>query len=220
MLTLKELNKLKKKSGIKNILTQNGKIKHTSQVTGRRVFNFNIPAYKSMTGELICPFAGACKRFCYAQKGNYAYESTRLYSQYKYELTKHTELFIETVLSEIDSKRVEYLRVHDSGDYYSLDYMKAWFKIATARPDVTFYSYTKSHQMVRLAARLGIIPDNYEFIFSTGSIQDSLINRETERHAVIFKTHEDLHAAGYVDASEIDLQAIVTDSNKIGLVFH
>lgn len=219
-MTLNELNKLREKTGIKNLLTQNAKIKKTSQVTGKRVYNFNIPAYRGLNNEIICPFAGSCKTFCYARKGNYAYNSTQMYSQYRYELSKFPSKFRQDINSEIEDKRVEYLRVHDSGDYYSLDYMKLWFQIANDNPNVVFYSYTKSHQMVRLAQRLGIVPDNYVFIFSFGSIQDNLINTDTERHAKIFDTREHLIADGYHDASEIDLNAIDSVSHKIGLVIH
>ena len=40
-----------------NLLTQNTKLKRTSKQLGLRVFNFGIPAYKSASGKLTCPFA-------------------------------------------------------------------------------------------------------------------------------------------------------------------
>ena len=58
-----------------------------------------------------------------------------------------------------------------------------------------------------------------KIIFSEGSKTDELINAREHRHARIFKTSEALNAAGYIDASENDLQAI-TDNKKVGLIFH
>ena len=54
-----------------NLLTQNSKIKKTSKKLEVRLFNFGIPAYKSASGKITCPFAGDCVKFCYAKKGAY-----------------------------------------------------------------------------------------------------------------------------------------------------
>jgi hypothetical protein len=35
-------------------------------------------------------------------------------------------------------------RIHVSGDFFSVEYVKKWIEIVTARPDVTFYAYTRS----------------------------------------------------------------------------
>ena len=51
-----------------NLLTQNTKIKETGNYLKKKVFNFSIPAYKSETGKVTCPFADSCIKFCYAQK--------------------------------------------------------------------------------------------------------------------------------------------------------
>jgi len=220
MLSITELETLERESGTKNLLGQNAKMKTTSKELNLNVYNFSIPALRSIDGDVICPMAGACRKYCYAKKGNYVYNKIRLIAEYKYQLTKHTDLFMTRMSEEIRLKNVHFLRVHDAGDYYSLAYMKLWFQIAKANPHTVFYSYTKSHSMVRLAARLNLIPANYVFIFSLGSKQDHLVNMETERHARIFKTHSELIEAGYIDASKIDIQACVEKSNKIGLIYH
>jgi hypothetical protein len=54
-----------------NLLTQNSKLKETSKKLGLKIFNFSIPAYKSKSGKVVCPFAESCVKYCYAQKGNY-----------------------------------------------------------------------------------------------------------------------------------------------------
>jgi hypothetical protein len=67
------------------ILTQNAKLKKTSKENNKRVFNFGITAYKSLSGKITCPFADSCVKFCYAKKGAYtwgnvkpAYEQKRI----------------------------------------------------------------------------------------------------------------------------------------------
>ena len=61
-----------------------------------------------------------------------------------------------------------------------------------------------------------------DIIFSEGSKTDSLIDFDRDRHARIFKKHEDLLSAGYISSMDNDLLATkwYTDNNKIGLVFH
>ena len=51
-----------------NLLTQNSKIKKTAKHFDVKLFNFSIPAYKSKSGEITCPMADKCVKFCYAQK--------------------------------------------------------------------------------------------------------------------------------------------------------
>ena len=112
-----------------NLLTQNSKLKKTSKLTGLRVFNFGIPAYKSASGKLTCPFAGECVKFCYAQKGAYSWSNVKPAFEKRYELTK-TDDFVNEMNKEIAKKKPDYVRVHDSGDYYSKAYLDKWIEIA------------------------------------------------------------------------------------------
>lgn len=45
--------------------------------------------------------------------------------------------------------RMKYVsvRVHESGDFYSTEYMLKWFEIARRHPELHFFAYTKSIQM-------------------------------------------------------------------------
>jgi len=199
------------------LLTQNTKLKSTSKEMGKRVFNFGITAYKSMTGKLICPFAKDCVKFCYAQKGAYSWSNVKPAFEKRYELTK-TDDFINLMNSEIKRKKVDFLRIHDSGDFYSKSYIQKWFKIANDNPNVKFYAYTKSFILFQGLT----IPDNLDIIFSEGGKHDKLINTKVDRHARIFDTKQELLKQGYIDASKNDLMAtkFFNKSNKVGLIFH
>lgn len=200
-----------------NLLTQNSKLKKTSKVLSLRVFNFGIPAYKSASGKLTCPMADECVKFCYAKKGTYIWSNVKPAFEKRYELSK-TDDFIPTMNAEIQSKKPDYVRVHDSGDYYSKVYLDKWIEIAIHNPNVRFYSYTNMIDMFLNTS----LPANYDIIFSDSGKQKSLINPLKHRHTKIFSTSLALQEAGYTDASSVDLMATkwFNKTNKVGLIFH
>jgi hypothetical protein len=196
-----------------SILTQNGKMKKTSKKNGIRLFNFGIPAYKTQSGKVTCPFAKDCVKFCYAQKGAYSWGNVKPAFEKRYNLTKEND-FGAIMTRAIKSVKATHIRIHDSGDFYSPAYLQKWVNVAKINSEVTFYFYTKSVKMI-----LDIeLPQNMKSIFSYGSKQDDLINDDQHRHAKIFKNHAELIAAGYIDCSDDDYQAINT--NKVGLIIH
>jgi len=202
-----------------NLLTQNTKIKETGDKLNKRVFNFSIPAYKSATGKVTCPFADKCIKFCYAQKGNYKrFPSVRNGMEKKYQLTKQTN-FVDLMNKEIQKKKPDFIRVHDSGDYYSKEYLNKWLTIAKQNPNVKFYSYTNSIKFIK---ELQEIPGNFDFIFSDSGKQVNLIDKAKDRHTKIFDSIESLNKLGYKNASKIDLFATkwFNPTNKVGLIFH
>ncbi len=200
-----------------NLLTQNSKLKKTSKALGLRVFNFGIPAYKSASGKLTCPMADECVKFCYAKKGAYIWSNVQPAFENRYQLSK-TNYFIGAMNKEIKRKKPDYVRVHDSGDYYSKAYLQKWIKIAIHNPDVKFYSYTNMVDMILNTS----LPSNYDIIFSDSGKQKHLINERKHRHTKIFTSTSDMLSAGYTDASAVDLMATkwFNKTNKVGLVFH
>ena len=173
-----------------NLLTQNSKIKKTSKKLEVRLFNFGIPAYKSASGKITCPFAGDCVKFCYAKKGAYIWSNVKPAFEKRYELTK-TDDFVDKMNEEIAKKKPDYVRVHDSGDYYSRAYLDKWLDVAKQNPHVRFYSYTNSVEMLKNAA----LPANYDIIFSDSGKQKHLIDERNDRHTKIFHSHDELLSA-------------------------
>ena len=200
-----------------NLLTQNSKLKKTSKALDLRVFNFGIPAYKSASGKLTCPMADECVKFCYAKKGAYIWSNVQPAFENRYQLSK-TNYFVGAMNYEIKRKKPDYVRVHDSGDYYSKAYLQKWIKIAIHNPDVKLYSYTNMVDMILNTS----LPSNYDIIFSDSGKQKHLINERKHRHTKIFTSTSDMLSAGYTDASSVDLMATkwFNKTNKVGLVFH
>lgn len=202
-----------------NLLTQNRKLVKTSKLSGFRVVNFGIPAYKSITGKVTCPFADECIKYCYARKGAFKWPNAINAYENRFRVARSPD-FESLMNASITLNNPHYVRVHDSGDYFSEKYMDRWFNIMRANPGIKFYSYTNSVLLIKTYDKG--IPDNFDNILSTDGKQRKYVDKSRDRHAVIFKTVEELEAAGYVNASENDLLATrwLSDNKKVGLIKH
>jgi hypothetical protein len=201
--------------------TGNSKLVKTAKKFDVKINNFSIPAGNDKkSGKITCPFAGSCIKLCYAKKGAYRWGNVERALTRRYESSKE-ENFVDRItweLSRIKKNKQLYIRIHDSGDFYSPAYFNKWVEIAMQNRDVRFYAYTKSHSFIRSK----FIPYNMDLIFSLGSTNDELIDQETERHSKIFYSADEMIDQGYTDASEYDLLATkwFTENNKIGLIIH
>ena len=202
-------------SKIYNWLTQNSKMK---KMSGAKTFNWGIPAYKNVDGFKTCPNAAACVKGCYAKMGAYTFSNVAKVFENRLTLAQSAEF--ETVInSELKRRKVERLRIHDSGDFFSAQYLNKWIRIIAANPDVQFYAYTKMVSLFKGYIAHGAVPTNFKVIFSYGGTEDKLINRETDRHSMVFPTVSALKKAGYADAHVNDTVALGKNP-KIGLVYH
>ena len=199
----------------------NSKLVKTAKEFNVRIFNFSIPAGNDkLTGKITCPFAGSCLKLCYAKRGMYRFGNVERALSKRYQASKE-ENFVELIsneLSKVKKDKQTYVRIHDSGDFYSPSYFQKWLTIAKNNPSVRFYAYTKSHSFIR-----GIeLPENFDLIFSLGSKNDELIDQEKERHSKIFYSSEEMEEQGYTDSSYLDIVATKwhTANNKIGLIIH
>ena len=191
-----------------NLLTNTiSKIKKTAILNGVRLYEFILTAVSS------CPWADTCKEICYADKGTFKYPNVQAKYNFNYELTLNAPAFIEQIQKELTKKRVEYVRIHSSGDFYSMNYLKSWLEIARNNPKIIFYGYTKSVPLLQAVK----LPVNFIFCFSTGGKMDHKI-KPTDKRAVIFYNKEDLQKARFIDCSVNDMKMIT--SNRIVLIKH
>ena len=102
-----------------------------------------------------CPFRTAgCTAVCYATKGNHVFPSVKASRERSYMETRRTdfaESIAYTIRTEKQSGRyrnaVMIVRIHESGDFYSVQYLRAWVRAwAELEHDdgVRFVFYTKS----------------------------------------------------------------------------
>jgi hypothetical protein len=84
------------------------------------------------------------------------------------------------------------VRIHESGDFWTEQYMRAWLMVAASRPHQKFYAYTKSLGMwLNLK---DIIPPNFYLTASQGGTLDYLIPKYPEvfqRVAYVVYTEEE-----------------------------
>lgn len=199
-----------------NWLTQNSKIK---KMSGVKTFNWGIPAYRAADGTKTCPNAAACATGCYATMGAYKFSNVARVFEQRLKLTKAPN-FTLIINAEIKRRGVKRLRIHDSGDFYSREYLERWLSIIRANPGTQFYAYTKMVSMLKELTEDGLIPSNFTIIYSYGGTEDKLINRNVDRHSWVFSSQAALVAAGYTDSSENDAVAAEGTNHRIGLVYH
>lgn len=190
----------------------NKKLQKTEKFHGVEIAGFDLPA-----GD-TCPYAGACKRICYAKKGNYQFPSKKnackdnLIASLQDDFVQRMVAILNGMVANTD--KPVYVRVHASGDFYSIEYARKWADIASQCPRVTFYAYTKSVAIVLGAG----MPDNFHVAFSYGGLQDYLIPAGATV-AKIFDTEEDALNAGY-DTSVNNDDLMVVKGGKLGLIKH
>ena len=127
--------------------------------------------------------------------------------------------FVEVISAEIQRRGAERIRIHDSGDFFSLEYVTKWVSIIKANPSVQFYAYTKMVRLFKDLTARKELPANLTLIYSYGGTEDKLIDPKVDRHSAVFSSEEELLAAGYADSSEDDAVALGTNP-KIGLIYH
>ena len=109
----------------------------------------------SLPAEKTCPNSTEmCRKNCYAKKAERLYPNTRIARDRNY----HTSLakdFVARMIATIEYhmnrpqyKNTDFLfRIHESGDFYNVEYMRKWIEIANHFKNnnrIKFCAYTKS----------------------------------------------------------------------------
>ncbi len=111
--------------------------------TKTECFSFDLPALSTCPGK-----TETCAKKCYAANLERAYPNVGAKYARNYEITFHpafTDYMVETIPADCQ------FRIHVSGDFFHVDYIAKWIEIATRRPDVTFYAYTRSWRLDDMA---------------------------------------------------------------------
>jgi len=97
------------------------------------------------------------------------------------------------------------IRIHVGGDFFNQNYFDAWLMVASTRPDMLFYAYTKS--LPYWVNRMAMIPPNFVLTASRGGRMDKMIDENNLRQSVVVFSeqqaadmgleidHDDSHAA-------------------------
>jgi len=216
------------------IFTQTSKSKKSSKGSPYLFYNFGIPAGFAANGFNTCPSKGLCARGCYANQGFYVMKGAKKRLEDSLAAIKKTFYFIKETnkalkliekelaffIKNLSSQKEVAIRIHDSGDFYSEEYILAWFTIIALNLRIQFYAYTKRVEIFKPLAKHFAIPENFKIIYSYGGKFDALINPDVDRHACVFEKGTDIEAQGYADASDDNSVAFLSKNNRIGLRYH
>lgn len=199
------------------LLTQNSDLRRIG------VFNWTLPAFViELPGGghfNVCPQAGACAALCYARVGTYRFKNVRAAHIRNLLLCRdNPQEFEERMTEELKHKRYtgKWIRLHDSGEFFSDEYLRTWLRIMRNAPEVRFYCYTKEISRFRRIV-VDNAPENFLWCYSLGGKEDHLIDLKAERHADVFPHVEALVAAGYTDQTESDLLSVLSESPLVGI---
>lgn len=198
----------------------NAKLVALEKKLGRKVFTI------STLSGYACPFAEKClskavvgpdgrtrikdgpktEFRCFSASQEVIYPSVYLSRKWNFDLLRQRNAQEQAKLILTDlPKNAGVIRIHVAGDFFNQANFDAWLAVATFRPNMLFYAYTKS--LPYWVKRLGQIPPNLVLTASYGGRFDNLIELHKLRSVkVVYSVgearrlklpidHDDSHAA-------------------------
>lgn len=115
-----------------------------SMLPTNQIFTINI---ETETMPIIITIKGTCPchcNGCYATKGNYNYSSVKKSLAIKTWLAYNDLMFVKNaIMAQIVADKIEFLRIHASGDFFSIEYITMWKAIVNSNKSTIFWTYTK-----------------------------------------------------------------------------
>jgi hypothetical protein len=146
---------------------------------------------------------------CFAANQEMQYDELRANRWHNYDLLlaagkdggaeAQAELIIRSLEYFFDTEgKKEEVRIHESGDFYNGEYLKAWMLTAQRMPDINFYAYTKSVPYVKsMETLLKDIP-NLSITLSQGGKYDDNLSDLDIKTSKVFNTPEEILKAGLI----------------------
>jgi hypothetical protein len=103
---------------------------------------WNLPCGITCPGKTI-----DCDKFCYAKAAERTWSANVQGSRFRNYVSSLKNDFVQNIIADIKKSKLKFIRIHESGDMYSQEYLNKWIRIIRACPDRRFYAYTKSYQL-------------------------------------------------------------------------
>lgn len=183
------------------------KFSNSNAKLGKEIYSFSLPSGFSCPGALDClskanPDTGVISdgphtEFrCFSASMEAVFPSLRKARWFNFQLlskfSKHQDM-AKLILDSIPDK-ASIIRVHVGGDFFNMEYFRAWMLVASKRKDLLFYAYTKSIQYWVMLQ--DIVPDNFKLVASYGSRYDALIEEHCLRYAKVVYSEEEAEELG------------------------
>lgn len=144
------------------MFVSNGNIKVKASI-------FNLPC------KTTCKPGLRCRSYCYAHKAERIYPQVKPCRENNLEESK-SDCFEHNLIDVLSKKKNPIVRLHESGDFYSLDYIHRIFHVCRNLPKKRFYAYTKRSDLFTRAV-LNNKPENLTLIYSIDGIDPKNISR-------------------------------------------
>lgn len=131
-------------------------LKNNNRKVGKKVYTFGLlPTNRLFESEFgivpgTCPCTcerGYCTRGCYNFPDNKTGNIIKTLLAYKYlnwvKAAIQAQLEYITEKAEKDGTQI-YIRIHDTGDFFGIEYVNMWIEIIKLYPGVKFWTYTKT----------------------------------------------------------------------------
>jgi len=113
------------------------------------------------------------------------------------------------------------VRIHVAGDFFSADYMQAWYNVAALNPNVLFYAYTKSIRYWQFQIKEYPILHNFVLTASYGGSEDNLISEYDLRSAkVVFSEAEAEELGLEIDSDDSHAARPDLQNQSFALLIH
>lgn len=180
---------------------------------GKGVYSLDLSAGRACPGALECKSQAilvngkpriqdgpACAFRCFSAMSEVIYPKVRENRAHNFSLIKRarTPARIRDLILKSLPDNASVIRYHVSGDFFSLNYLKAAIQVAMMRPGIKFYAYTKSlHHLAKLAIAhtpslsRGVLTPNLLITASEGGMYDNYIQILGIRSAKVVLTHKE-----------------------------
>ena len=195
----------------------------------------------SISAGITCPGSSLCKAFvtvkddkrilnrgpesmftCFAASEELRYPNVFKSRRYNYNLINSyvvkkdinglTSLINESI--QANKKNINKFRIHESGDFFNIIYLKAFINVARLNKDIKFYCYSKSLDLFMKV----FLPDNFYMVASYGSKFDYLIDQGyfTKYSKVVFSEDEAKKLNLKIDKDD----SLCFEDQPFGLLLH
>lgn len=103
---------------------------------------FNLPA------EDTCPGStSTCRKLCYAKKAERSWPKVLPCRRRNYQISLTDDFQTKMAIVLFNKKNLTHVRIHESGDLYSQEYLEKWFEVCRLFPHVQFLLFTQSYHL-------------------------------------------------------------------------
>jgi hypothetical protein len=155
--------------------------------TSKTGVSFGLPIGNIKDGGscLMCNMSEICKK-CYGRKGHYQYSSVKNCHARRLESSKLDSFVlrmafeISSLLPNYDDKNL-YFRIHDTGDFYSVEYIEKWISIVKSIEEIRKFFEIKSKVLFWVPTKIWYLPQMLDSLkklnsFENVSVRPSAMN--------------------------------------------